>query len=255
MPITTDRSGLRALLESDRRWAVYALGDLTPVFFPHCAWYVADGAPALVLLFRAFAPAALFTLGEPNAVAPLLDEMAPVSEVDLAIRPEILPLIRARFQVPDERTMQRMILDPVAFRPVPAQEVVPLGLFELPALQRLYADGEATGENPRAFAPAMLAAGVYVGVWEAGELVAAAGTHLVVPEEGVAAVGNVYTRRDRRGRGLAGRVTSAVTAELIRREIRTIALNVHVDNTAAVRVYERLGYERYCTFIEGYATR
>ena len=50
-------------------------------------------------------------------------------------------------------------------------------------------------------------------------------------------------------------LTAAVTAELIRRRIRTIALNVHVDNAAALRVYERLCYERYCTFIEGYAIR
>jgi predicted GNAT family acetyltransferase len=101
----------------------------------------------------------------------------------------------------------------------------------------------------------MLQEGVYRGVWEGRELIAAAGTHLVVPDQGVGAIGNVYTRRDRRGRGLARRVTSAVAAELLRRQIPTVALNVHQDNLTALRIYEKLGFERYCEFREGVAVR
>jgi hypothetical protein len=49
----------------------------------------------------------------------------------------------------------------------------------------------------------MVKQGVYYGVYEQGDLIAAAGTHLLAAQTGVAAVGNVYTRSDRRGRGLA----------------------------------------------------
>ncbi|MBF8284938.1 MAG: N-acetyltransferase protein, partial [Anaerolineales bacterium] len=59
---------------------------------------------------------------------------------------------------------------------------------------------------------------------------------------------------DRRGRGLAARVTSAVTAALLEMRLRTVALNVNQHNAPAVRVYERLGYERYCAFHEGVAS-
>ncbi len=78
-----------------------------------------------------------------------------------------------------------------------------------------------------------------------------------MPALGVAAVGNVYTRRDRRGRGLAARVTSAVTAHLLRHDppLSTVALNVNQHNAAALRVYAGLGYERYCGFHEGLARR
>jgi predicted GNAT family acetyltransferase len=76
-----------------------------------------------------------------------------------------------------------------------------------------------------------------------------------VPEEGVAAVGNVYTRRARRGQGLAGRLTSAVTLELLRRNIPVVGLNVSQGNFAAIRVYERLGFAIYCEFVEGPAVR
>lgn len=68
---------------------------------------------------------------------------------------------------------------------------------------------------------------------------------------GVAAIGNVYTRRDRRGRKLARQTAGAVAAELLARQIPTIVLNVNQKNVAALRVYEALGFRRYCPFWEG----
>src|SRR5438034_8234628 len=97
----------------------------------------------------------------------------------------------------------------------------------------------------------MLCQRVYFGIWEEHELVAAAGTHLIAPEEGVGAVGNVYTRRDRRGRGYAAIVTSAVTSELLRMKLPTIVLCVNQRRETAIRLYERLGYTRHCAFVEG----
>ena len=80
-----------------------------------------------------------------------------------------------------------------------------------------------------------------------------AGTHLVVSAEGVAAVGNIYTRRGCRWRGWGSLATSAVVGELLRREIPTIGLNVNQQNQPAIRVYEKLGFVKYCAFCEGLA--
>jgi predicted GNAT family acetyltransferase len=125
----------------------------------------------------------------------------------------------------------------------------------LPALERLFATGAEAGDAPDFFAAHMVQQGVYYGLYEAGSLVAAAGTHLLVPAEGVAAIGNVYTRRDRRGRGLAAQVTSAVVADVLRGSpaLATIALNVKQTNQAALTVYQRLGFTSYCAFYEGTA--
>lgn len=255
MPRLTDSAAVRRLLETDRPWAVYLLGDLAPQRLPHCTWlHVPGGAPALVLLYREFGTPVLCALGGADAVRPLLEEVAEPA-MYLHVRPEVVELLRPRYRVEHEADMWRMILDPTHFRPAPADRAARLGSADLAALRRLYADGAPAGEVPDFFFPGMLGEGVFFGVWEGGELTAAAGTHLVVPEEGVAAVGNIYTRRDRRGRGLATRVTNAVTAELVASGLRTIALNVNQRNATAIRVYERLGFARYCAFKEGVATR
>lgn len=124
---------------------------------------------------------------------------------------------------------------------------------DVPALQHLYADGEETAESPDFFFPSMVESGVFYGIFEGAELVAAAGTHVHSPEEGAAAIGNVYTRRHRRAQGLGKRVTCAVLRELA--PLRTVALNVRTDNVSALRVYEQLGFQKYCEFVEAIAVR
>jgi ribosomal protein S18 acetylase RimI-like enzyme len=250
---------LRARLLADRPWSVYALGDLAPAFAAASEWHLSDpsspGAEALLLLYRAFETPVLFTLGHPDAVEPLLDEIAAERALYLSIRPEILPLIQARYQVTHLAAMWRMVLHPADFCPV-AHSARRLSLANLPALEALFADGVPHGEAPDFFNAEMLAHGVFFGLFEGPDLVAAAGTHLVAPDEGVAAIGNVYTRRDRRRRGLAAQVTAAVAAELLRRmPPLLIALNVSQANVPALRVYERLGFRRYCPFYEGLAQR
>jgi GNAT superfamily N-acetyltransferase len=256
MPLLTDVTVIRAILETDRAWAVYALGDLAPEHFRRSTWFRPPGGePAVFLLYRAFATPVLFALGAPDVLAAGFDEICAEPALLLHVRPDIMPLLKRRYRVESERHMWRMVLDPPRRRPVACPDAVRLGPADLPAVQRLYADGEATGEMPDCFDPSMLDTGVFFGCREGEDLVATAGTHLVVPAEGIGAVGNIYTRRDRRGRGLATRLTSAVVEELLPLGVRTVALNVNQGNAAAIRVYERLGFVRHCAFCEGLALR
>lgn len=253
MPRLTDPAALRAILETDRAWAAYALGDLAPGFREVSQWHTTPDHAVLVLLYKAFATPVLFALGEAARVETLFAEISAERQMYLSIRPEILPLIKRRYRVEQEALMWRMTVTPAWFAPVAPEGVERLSLADLPALRALYADGHATGETPDFFDEQMLADGVFYGLREGGNLVGAAGTHLVAESESVGAVGNVYTRRDRRGRGIAARVTSAVTGELIRRGLQTVALNVNQNNLAARRVYETIGYHCYCPFYEGLA--
>jgi ribosomal protein S18 acetylase RimI-like enzyme len=254
MPATHDIPAIRTLLEADRAWAAYPLGDLAPGFIERCSWFRPQGdSGALALLYRAFEPPVLFTQGHPEPLSTILDEFCTEPAVYLHVRPEILPILATRYRIVELRPMWRMVLSPSVRLAAPAGEVVRLSSSERSAVEQLYADGGACGESPDFFSPSMLDEGVFYGFWENGQLVAAAGTHLVVPSEDIAAVGNVYTRRDRRGRGLAASVTTAVAGELLRMRIRTVVLNVNQSNAPAIRVYERLGFTRHCSYYEGLA--
>ena len=253
MPPAADPESIRRILETDRPWAVYALADLAPEYSGHAEWHVAPGGPdALLLVFRAFRPPVLFAHGSAANLASLLPEIAADTEYYLSVRPDVAALLRgAGYRVSGEKRMWRMLLDAARFRAAP-KDAVRLAPVDLGELTRLYADGDAAGEAPPFFDAGMLRHGVYFGIRENGALVAAAGTHVLAASESVAAIGNVYTRRDRRGRGFGRQVTAAVTAELLRLNLRTVALNVEETNHSAIQIYEGLGFGRYCEYREGW---
>ncbi len=129
----------------------------------------------------------------------------------------------------------------------------------MPEIEALYAAGGPFA--PDAFSPLQVLEGVFFGLasqvsdqTERGAWVAVAGTHLVAPMMGIAAVGNIYTHPADRGKGYGQLVTSAVTEELLNRKL-LVVLNVDEANTAAVHLYEKLGYRVHCKFVEGVGRR
>jgi ribosomal protein S18 acetylase RimI-like enzyme len=205
-----------------------------------------------VLLFRGFLHPVLTVLGPPAAAAPLwreaLAEIPRAEQVFAVCLPEHRAFVDAATPFAEPHAMFRMRLDE---EPPPGGPTLRLGQPDLAALRGLYQDGAARGEIPDFFDDAMVRHGIYHGIRDAGQLVAVAGTHVVTGT--VAAIGNVYVRRESRGRGLAGRVTSAVAHELGARGIGTIVLNVRQDNAPAIRTYEKLGFVVHGEFVEGFA--
>ncbi|MGQ0732216.1 MAG: GNAT family N-acetyltransferase [Acidobacteriota bacterium] len=253
MPRITDDSRIRALLDRDRAWAAYAIGDLSPDFAPHCTWYApADEAQALLLLYGGFAPPIVFAMGSPSDLAPLFREIdAPV--VSLHVQPDALAAMAPAYRPTHTRAMCRMAIEPASFQAVPKDDVVALDQSHHDAVVALYDDGHRHGDGPAFFHAWMLGQGTFRGVWDGADLVAVGGTHLFSRALGICAVGNVYTRRDRRGQGLGARVTSAVVQHALSQSIPTIVLNVGRDNAGARRVYGRLGFRDHCEFFEGEA--
>jgi GNAT superfamily N-acetyltransferase len=242
---------IRAVLQLDRVWSAFALADLAPPYDSFCSWHVSG--ESLLLVYRAFSPPLLFALGPGDGVLDLMREVAG-PEFYVSFRDGLLE----RFLASGWRAEKGTRLFRMVFRG---------GIFETdsralrldgcdgPAVEELFADGDSSGERPPFFQTSSLRDGIYFGVWEDGRLMAVAGTLVLSPGEGVACVGNVYVRRDRRGRGLAGVVSGAVTAELVGLGISTVALNVRTDNIRAIRAYERLGYVRYCEYDEALVVR
>jgi GNAT superfamily N-acetyltransferase len=230
---------------------LYLLGDLEPEFFARGAWWC--GENAVTLIYRGFDPPILAAAGGDADVGLLLDEMPRPAQLYLHVQPHIATLVRRHYRIPEQRIMLRMALAENDFRPVASGGARRLAAADASALLRLYGDGNVAGESPGFFAPEMIEQGVYYGIDQNDALVAVAGTHLVSDAESVAAIGNVYTRRDCRGRALGALTTTAVASELFRRGVRTVALSVNERNAGAIRVYERLGFRFHCRFVEGVA--
>lgn len=255
--VLTCENQIRERLLADAPWAVYALGDLAPEHSGRCIWLSpSPRSRALALLYSGFETPIFWAMGEASELAPLALQLFACPKLILQIRPDLAALVRAHYTHVDLHPMWRMALDARSFAPAPPlptdRRLLP---EDLPALDRLYGDGRAHGQQPDFFFPEMLSTGVFYGAWQQGELVAAAGTHIVSREEGAAAIGNVYTRRDSRRRGHAARLTSRVARQLLEEGVRTVALSVRQSNPAAVSVYAALGFTSHCEFFEGFARR
>jgi ribosomal protein S18 acetylase RimI-like enzyme len=243
MPRLTDKNEIRTRLRRDPAWSVYALGDLAPPMFSKTQWFVPD----LTLVVQDFGTAILFAMG-PGSVREALECVG--GPVHLQVQRDGLDEVARHAVVSSPRLMWRMTW--TSDRAASAiATTCRLNMSDVPALQALYADGQSSGESPDFFFPSMVTDGVFYGIYEGTALVAAAGTHLLAREEGAAAIGNVYTRQDRRGRGLGRLTTSAVLGELS--GIETIGLNVRADNDPALHLYESLGFARHCEFYEALA--
>ncbi len=248
----TDPLEITTFLEQDRWYAAYALGDLEPGFFEQCQWFGAEREGelrSLALLFEGLDPPALFLMGESAGIALILGAALRPPMVMFTCRESHLPALKAHYQTGEIDSMLRMTLVALDFCPASSLGVERLGPGHADELARLYACAHGN-----AFSPYQLAQGVFHGVKEEGRLVSAAGTHLVAKTMGIAAVGNVCTYPEQRGRGYATRCTSAVCTELLAMGL-DVVLNVERGNVPAIHVYRKLGFRVHCPFVEGIAAQ
>ena len=242
----TDKSETRRRLNADREWSLYALADLDEGMFEHCEWWALGDSLALV--FRALTIRPIFILGDAAATHGLLTSL-PEASGYLNLKPHQLEAAEGIYRYRERHEMQRMFLDEVR---VCGGMTEPLTAQHREQMERLYASGHGGGI---AFAPVQLETGFFRGIRRGGDLVAVAGVHVVSRNESVAGIGNIFTRADCRGQGLAQSVTAAVASALCDAGIRMIGLNVESKNRAAIRVYERVGFRAGFHYYEGPADR
>jgi RimJ/RimL family protein N-acetyltransferase len=243
---TRDRQLLHGFLNRDRLFAAYAIADTDDLEFARTRWGVAfdDGDPiAVVMEYRGISPQPLFVMGEPHGVSAILRDVIRTRIAYLAAKPQVVPAVREHYRVEPAAEMVRMSVDRASFTPV-SGDAVHLDQGDTRHLNRLYELG-LNGWLPTE----AVGAGIYYGIRRGTRLISAAGTHVISPSYGIAAVGNVFTNREYRGQGLAKVVTSAVTADLLR-TVDTVVLNVRADNPPALAAYGALGYRDHTHFEE-----
>ena len=266
------------ILSQDPIWAAYAIADLRPDLAGFCRWLVAPDASALALLFTGLEPPILLTAGTSEGVALALNESELPQEVFLSVLPSHLPAVQQHYPRIDRQDMLRMALAPGQQLSVPLLPTVSLSIADENRLQALYRHGG--GFAPDAFTAGQVHDGYFFGIEdEHGGLAAAGGTHIAsrskctssltsqekslrktssidrVLSKGVAAIGNIYTRPDCRGRGYGTAVTARIVQALQADSYRLIVLNVSEQNLVARSLYEKLGFVTHCLFVEGSAKR
>ncbi len=266
----------RAILASDPVWAAYAIADLRPDLARHCRWAVSPQKGGLALLFTGLEPPILLAAGTSDGVHAALGDIDLPQELSLSIQPSHLTALQLRYPDVDTECMLRMNFAPRKNQPPPVRPAVPLSQMDLQRLQDLYRCG---GEfAPDAFDSSQLDDGFFFGIEDKdGSLLSAGGTHITysaarspfaravgrqprrddtldsILAEGVAAIGNIYTRPDCRGKGYGTAVTASILHALQAANYGTIVLNVSAHNLAAQSIYEKLGFVVHCRFLEGLA--
>ena len=252
---------IRQFLNRDRGYGVYALGDLAEPHWSRCEFFGAflpnqDTPESLTLRYNDFDPPLLVLFGNGDGIQATLPQVLDERDVYYTASDRLRLLLSPHFEVAG-RYMWRMAFDPASTKPnydtAHEHRIRPLRHDEGAARLAAFFAQHASKDNH--FSPSQVADGAFFGAFEDGALVSVAGTHLVSDQESVAAVGNVYTRPEFRGRGYATLCTAATTRYLCERGIQTIALNVAQGNEAAIHIYERLGYRRHKAFWEGMAYR
>lgn len=257
---------VRRVLSRDPFAAAYMLGDLDPIYAPYCEWWVAsEGAPApdsdvsVLQVYTGLSAPVVITHGSAAGIAAILaghvDDLPQRAHVHMA--PDHLAILDQHFTLERLRPMVRMgmraggmatpeLPAQVGYRPVETLSHRDTG--DIMELSHHYPDSF--------FEPHQLSTGHYYGVRaEDGRLVAVAGVHIVSRTDRLAALGNIVTHPEHRGRGLSTVVTAHLCRSLAAEGIEMFALNVERKNSSAMRVYEKLGFVDHCTYVEAFLSR
>ena len=247
--LVTDPDELEAFYADHRAAHIYALVDLEPPFWEGSRWYRRGDAVVGIVGLPNGEGLAVYAVStkDPAGSTELLCELAADLPAGLLITgPSEVEsaLTQVRPIVPMGPHVRYELADHAAVAP-PRADLTSLGPSDEAELQALY------DSDPGAafFLPHMLADESFVGVRVDGELVAAAGTHVLSERQRVAAIGAVYTRPHHRGRGHGAAVTAGVIDRLAGR-VDVIGLNVHAANTAARRIYQGMGFRPVLDYAE-----
>lgn len=243
-----DKRALDAAMSGDRAFAAYALAHLERGLFDQARFWMADGPTGQGVIMHAGGPLgpALCTVGDAAAIDALLSlHPGPMTTYLATGAPAHVTAVDRTYAMSGTIEMQRMDVNASSFSAAPGP-VRRLHGPDARALNMLY----STEGPPTGYSPDHIERGIYFGAYEGNHLVSVAGTHVVAPNIGIAVVGNVFTHPKARGGGLATRVTSAVTAELLDRGCAMVALTVNPTNPPAVRAYQRLGYSLGAKVVE-----
>jgi predicted GNAT family acetyltransferase len=248
-----DKSQIEAFLLKHRHLNFYHLGDLDDFFWPYTTWYALEEGgeiKALNLFYSGIVPAVLLGIENNNR-----EEMKTLLETSLPLfpahfyahfSPGLEKILEESYSLDHHGEHYKMnLVDLSKLDEVDTSTVIPLTTENLEEINALY----QASYPGNWFDSRMLETGQYVGIREDGTLVSVAGIHVYSPIYKIAAIGNITTHLEKRGQGLGTIATAGLCKKLLK-TVDAIGLNVRSDNTPAIRVYEKIGFEAVATYSE-----
>lgn len=248
-----DKVEIESFLRRNTYLHIYSIGDLDDFFWPNTVWYGlkrGEEIREIALLYTAMTMPVMLalTLGAVEEMRSLLKSAMHLlpRRIYAHFSPGLSDVLEGDYHIEPHGTYYKMKLtDKSRLEAVDTSAVVPLTPGDLAEVRELY-DVSYPGN---AFDPRMLETGHYYGVRRDSRLVGVAGVHVYSARYRVAALGNVVTHPEHRGKGVA----TAACAKLCRDLLKTvdhIGLNAKADNEPALASYRRLGFERVATYEE-----
>ncbi len=252
-----DRARLASFFRRNPALHVYALGDLDDFFWPHTQWYgleVGGELRQVALLYTPEAPPVVQAITEnADEMRMLLSALLPLlpARVFLHLSQGLRPALASHYSFHSSSTHLKLVLrDALAPAKFSTDDVVRLSLADADSVLAFY-NHAYPGHW---FQPRLLQTGQYFGVRQQGTWACVAGVHVYSPAQRVAALGNVVTRPDLRGQGLATQTCAALCQSLLK-TTNTIGLNVQEGNAPALACYQRLGFVPVGVYEETIAVR
>ncbi len=231
---------------------IFEIGDLDDFFWPYTLWYgwqEHGELQQLALIYTQFDTPTLLAFADPpheqmrdflKALLPLLPR-----RIFAQIDSNSVELFADSYQIEPHGLLWKMALvDFSKIANIDTTDVIQFSDNDLETLEEFYSDAYPTN----VFSARMLQTGRYYGVRQGKTVMSAAGVHVYSLAYRVAALGNVSTQHEFRGRGLAAKVCARLCQVLYAEGIEQIGLNVKADNPTAIALYERLGFEKVAEF-------
>lgn len=247
-----DKREIESFLRRDVYLHIYSIGDLDDFFWPYTTWYGrkdGDEIRAIALLYTGLPLPTLLALSEEQRpIRDLLRSMIHLlpGKFYAHLSPGLEDLLEQRLRLHAHGMHLKMALtDRSKLEGVDGSRATRLSRDDLDDLVHFYRESHPGNW----FDPRMLETGQYFGIRQGRKLVSVAGVHVFSGRYRVAALGNIATRPDWRGRGY-GRAVTARLCQSLCRDVDHVGLNVKADNRAAVALYEKLGFQTWAGYGE-----
>ena len=249
-----DKDELEQFLRKFTALNIYQIGDLDDFYWEKTTWFglKENGLlKAVTLLYKA-PPFHVMLALSPKVEIEYLRDLLPSLFKHLPdkfyshMSPGLESIFQSHYNLKSHGNYQKMILtDFNKLEGYNPKGIASLSSKDIDEILNLYK--ESYPKN--SFDPRMIETDMYFGLRINNKLVCISGVHVYSEKYKVAALGNITTHPEYRGKGLGQNVTAHLCKELLKK-VKTIGLNVGRDNIPAIKCYTNLGFTYAAPYFE-----